>query len=346
MRQHVPWEDVLEVAKELHKTAADLIVTLGAGSLTDGAKVASFAVANEAFTTEDLARLHISASPKPDPSTIKGCELPIINIPTSLSGGEYTFSGGATDFRTHQKRSFQHPTIGASLIILDPAITISTPERVWLSSGLRAVDHCIEGLCSVFFNGPADADTKQKVEDSLIAGLKLLLPSLLITKQKPQDIPARQNCMLGVVEAMKGLKSGVPMGASHGIGHQLGPLGVGHGETTCVLLPSTLRWNQKYGEKWVHERQAKVLSVIQNNLNIVDTLQQAGFDSNSQDLGGAVAAYIAALGLPGSLREDGVGVDKLTGLAENAMTDRYIPTNPVTIRQTEQVEEILQMAMG
>ncbi|KAK6070275.1 alcohol dehydrogenase [Seiridium cupressi] len=145
---------------------------------------------------------------------------------------------------------------------------------------------------------------------------------------------------------MKGLKSGVPMGASHGIGHQLGPLGVGHGETTCVLLPSTLRWNQKYGEKWVHERQAKVLSVIQNNLNIVDTLQQAGFDSNSHDLGGAIAAYIAALGLPGSLREVGVGVYKLKGLAENAMTDRYIPTNPVTVRQPEQVEEILQMAMG
>lgn len=42
IRQHVPWTDVLEVAAELRDAQADLIVTLGAGSLTDGAKVASF----------------------------------------------------------------------------------------------------------------------------------------------------------------------------------------------------------------------------------------------------------------------------------------------------------------
>lgn len=42
MQQHVPWTDVLEVARELRDTHCDLIVTLGAGSLTDGAKVASF----------------------------------------------------------------------------------------------------------------------------------------------------------------------------------------------------------------------------------------------------------------------------------------------------------------
>lgn len=42
IRQHVPWQDVLEIAQELHDTKADLLVTLGAGSLTDGAKVAVF----------------------------------------------------------------------------------------------------------------------------------------------------------------------------------------------------------------------------------------------------------------------------------------------------------------
>lgn len=42
IRQHVPWTDVLEIAQELHDTQADLLVTLGAGSLTDGAKLAVF----------------------------------------------------------------------------------------------------------------------------------------------------------------------------------------------------------------------------------------------------------------------------------------------------------------
>src|SRR5205814_8038811 len=33
-------------------------------------------------------------------------------------------------------------------VMLDPAITVHTPEWLWLSTGIRAVDHCVEGICS------------------------------------------------------------------------------------------------------------------------------------------------------------------------------------------------------
>jgi maleylacetate reductase len=35
-----------------------------------------------------------------------------------------------------------------SSIILDPAITKYTPEKLWLGSGTRAMDHGIEAICS------------------------------------------------------------------------------------------------------------------------------------------------------------------------------------------------------
>lgn len=41
MTPHTLWSEVLEIAEECRKTQADLIVTLGAGSLTDGAKIIS-----------------------------------------------------------------------------------------------------------------------------------------------------------------------------------------------------------------------------------------------------------------------------------------------------------------
>ncbi|ETS76901.1 hypothetical protein PFICI_10775 [Pestalotiopsis fici W106-1] len=342
IKQHVPWQDVLEVANDLRRLSADLIVTLGAGSLTDGAKVASFAFANSAFTLEDMAKLHIGADPKPDLESLQACRLPIINIPTSLSGGEYTPRGGATDFRTHQKASFQHPSIGASLVILDPAITVSTPERVWLSSGIRAVDHCIEGLCSIFFDGPADEATKETAEDAFTDGLRLILPNLLRAKHKPEDLSARRNCMLGVIGAAKGLKAGVPMGASHGIGHQLGPLGVSHGETSCVLLPSVLRYNHRHGTASARERQAKVLHILQD-LGL-DLLKRTDETPEASNLGDAMEAIVSGLGLPTTLDEVGVGNEKFKELADNSMKDRYIPTNPVTITHPDQVLEILQMA--
>lgn len=39
MRPHTLWSEILEVVKEATKLRADLLVTLGAGSLTDGAKI-------------------------------------------------------------------------------------------------------------------------------------------------------------------------------------------------------------------------------------------------------------------------------------------------------------------
>jgi alcohol dehydrogenase class IV len=42
IKPHTPWDDVLEIVKDIQKGGADIIITLGAGSLTDGAKVVSF----------------------------------------------------------------------------------------------------------------------------------------------------------------------------------------------------------------------------------------------------------------------------------------------------------------
>ncbi|KAH8903847.1 Dehydroquinate synthase-like protein [Coniochaeta sp. PMI_546] len=348
IKQHVPWTDVLEIAKELQSTKADLLVTLGAGSLTDGAKVAAFAAANGAFTEDALSKLHAGA--KPDPASIKANPIPIVCIPTSLSGGEYTPFGGATNFRTHQKCSFRHPSIGPSLVILDPALCTTTPTKTWLASGMRSVDHCVEGLTSIFFSPRSDAPAKrrQEAEKALLESLGLLLPGLLSTRRDPSDREARKQCQLAVVAAMRGLRFGVPMGASHAIGHQLGPLGVGHGETSCVMLPSVLRWNLHSGrqESWVRERQGLVLSAFWRLGSVADALRERGQDTDISSLGDVIEAYVKELGLPGSLKEVGVGREQFDKLADNSMEDAWIHTNPVPITTPEEVNVILTMAAG
>lgn len=42
IKPHTPWDDVLEIVLDIREKGAEVIVTLGAGSLTDGAKVISF----------------------------------------------------------------------------------------------------------------------------------------------------------------------------------------------------------------------------------------------------------------------------------------------------------------
>ena len=57
MTPHTLWSEILEIADECRDLDADLIVTLGAGSLTDGAKIIA------------LVRPHHSTSPQKSPSS-------------------------------------------------------------------------------------------------------------------------------------------------------------------------------------------------------------------------------------------------------------------------------------
>jgi alcohol dehydrogenase class IV len=266
--------------------------------------------------------------------------MPVINIPTSLSGGEYASRAGATDLRNNRKVGFEHPSMGATLIILSPALSVSTPAQIWLSTGIRAVDHCVEGLVSLSEGVCAESDASFK------EGLRLLVPGLLATKKDWTAEEPRLQEMMGVIEAMKGLEFGVPMGASHGIGHQLGPLGVGHGETSCIMLPAVLKYSFQHGDEKVREAQLKVLEVFWGEGRIAEVLTKRGLKKESADAGDVVGAVISELGMPRNLQDVAVGRDKLDALAENCLTDPWLVTNPLPITEKTQVMDILEMVVG
>lgn len=293
-------------------------------------------MANDATTFADLHKLHSGDDWSQQRNDLKAPTVPIISIPTSLSGGEYSFLGGGTNDENHRKYGFGHPTKGPALVILDPQLTTSTPEHVWLQSGVRALDHCVEGFCSL--NSTAESDA------SAAKGLKLLVPGLLRTKADPSDLKARFDCQMAVIEAMSVVfQHGVPMGASHGIGHQLGPMGVGHGETSCILLPAVCKYNMSANG----EKQKKVLEILWGDGDVKEMLEGRGLVRESADLGDVLDAIISSLGMPRSLKAVGiVGEEKLDQLAENALHDRWCATNPRPLREKAQVMEILEMVNG
>lgn len=122
--------------------------------------------------------------------------------------------------------------MGSRLVILDPELCMTTPEYHWLNTGVRAVDHCVEALCSLEATEMSD----KKAEE----GLRLLVPSLLKCKKDLDDTDARHKCQMGVAFGMDNVRAGIPMGGSHAIGHQLGPLGVPHGVTSCIMCPAVM----------------------------------------------------------------------------------------------------------
>jgi alcohol dehydrogenase class IV len=74
-------------------------------------------------------------------------------------------------------------------------------------------------------------------------------------------------------------------------------------------------------------------------------LESRGLKKEEVDLGDVLDAVIRELGMPRSLGDVGVGRDKLDGLAQNSLHDRWCRTNPVPLNEKGQVLEILEMVV-
>ena len=225
--------------------------------------------------------------------------------------------------------------MGAKLIILDPELCLTTPEYHWLSTGVRSLDHCVEALCSLEATTESDEKAKQ--------GIKLLAPNLLRCKADPKDIEARRQCQLGVRYAMENIRAGIPMGGSHAIGHMLGPLGVPHGITSCIMCPVVMEYNIEHGKdnEEIASRQEKVRQALFSEDPVHEMLTMAGLKEEGADLGEMLDVIIQALGMPRTLGQVGVQRDVIPALSERALADFWAKTNPVPLVEAKQVREIL-----
>ena len=255
---------------------------------------------------------------------------------------------GATDDRSGQKHLFFSPSKGPRLVILDPSLAATTPERIWLSTGVRAVDHCVEGMCSLV------GATEQTIAASEKA-LGLLIPGLLRCAANRNDLEAILECQLGSAEAIGSVSvNKVSLGGSHAIGHQLGPLGVGHGETSCILLPAVCRFNLQHCDglpqaATIHERQERARDFLLGNSTVQGVLRSRlpDFDTKKPDLAAILDAVFRQLRMPRSLSDLGVKLspEQLDTLAEHSLTDIWCPTNPIPLTTKEPVLEILQQVV-
>ena len=315
MPPHTPRSAVIAAAAQAREARADLIVTLGGGSITDGAKAVQLCLANDIREADALDRLRTGkdGTPPMKPPTVRQ-----ISIPTTLSAGEFSHIAGVTDERTKVKELFRHPGIVPKSVVLDPEVTRHTPMWLFLSTGIRAVDHCVEGICSNESSPYGDA--------SALHGLSLLTRGLARVKDHPDDMEARLDCQLGSWLSIAALAAGVPMGASHGIGYVLGAVfDIPHGHTSCIMLPSVMRWNKRANAP----RQAMVAAAMgQPNREAADVLDD----------------FIRGLGMPRSLSEVKVGQEHFDRIARQAMGTPWVPRNPRRIEGPAQVREILELA--
>ena len=320
MPAHSPREAVVDCANAMRDAKADLLVSFGGGSTTDGGKAVTICLKygiTEADSMEPF-RTVVDKEGKRHFPEYDAPDVRQIVVPTTLSGGEFNARAGITNSKLRLKQSFMHPGIIPISVILDPEVTLPTPEWLFLSTGVRAVDHAIETYLSIDANAYTDG--------ACLQALRLLGEGLPRVKDDPTDLEARLKCLMGAWMSMTGVITGSRLGASHAIGHILGgSAGVPHGHTSCIMLPYVLNWNES-----VNGERQKEVAIAMGRPGVA--------------AGQVLDEFISGLDMPRRIRDAGVKESDLLRLAENCMLDDWTYSNPREIRSPEQVMEILRMA--
>ena len=317
--EHTPRESVIALAEAVRAAYADLIVSIGGGTVIDTVKVALVALAEDLTSIEQLDNWHMRVAADGSRVVPQPRRPPCrqIAVPTTLSGAEFSDLGGCTDTRYGTKQGYTGAFIGAAAVILDPRISVHTPARLWLSTGVRAVDHAVEALCSV--------NAQPLIDATSVRALALLGRSLKRYVQSPDDLDARLDGQLGAWLAATSIRR-TEYGASHGLGHALGAdAGVPHGITSCVLLPTVMRYNAEACAPQMAE--------------IAAALGEPGRPAADQ-----VEDLIKALGLPTRLSQLGLAHERLAIIADKGMANPWVHSNPRKISEAAQLLALLQSA--
>ncbi|MDQ6876219.1 MAG: iron-containing alcohol dehydrogenase [Candidatus Dormibacteraeota bacterium] len=211
--QHSPVSEI-EAALE-HATAAgvDGLVSFGGGSAIDAAKMVAVKLADR----RGLA--------------YRG--LPHVAIPTTLSVAELAGGAGYTD-AAGDKAAMRDVRLLLDTVIYDAQMTLSTPMTLWLSTGVRALDHAVEGFL---------AEGEHPFSDTLaLDAIRRLFDSLPRAKAAPADLDIRTENQLAAWFGYT-LPGPTASGLGHVMGKQIGARhGIPHGVTSCLLLPHVLRY--------------------------------------------------------------------------------------------------------
>ena len=327
LTQRAPLSTAVEAANLALASGADTLVGVGGSTISDAARMIAVLMAEGITTVEQLRQLGEEQDMLLSPN-LDGKVLPLqVAVPTTLSAGEFNMGGGnVLDDQAGHKIRVRHPRLYADLIMLDSVMTEGTPDWLWLSTGVKALDHCIERLYTTG-NQPA-------IDAPILAAAEMLFTHLPKSRESDGDPEARLQCLVAAWMSMMGAPN-FAMGLSHAIGHILGvKYSVGHGYTSCVTQPYVMEFNRPVS--------AAKQALLARSAGL-DTRGMSD-EAAAEAAGRAVDDFVLGMGMPHRIRELEIPEADLPEIAELVLTDDGCRNNPIPITSAEQVMEVLRAA--
>ncbi|QIZ77623.1 iron-containing alcohol dehydrogenase [Ferrimonas lipolytica] len=290
-----PQYDTLMKAVELIRAEGyDYLLAVGGGSVVDGSKFVSAAVAFQGDPWDILAKGASTPTVMPI-----GC---VLTLPATGSES----NPASVVSRGNSKLAFFDPRVRPAFAVLDPQTTLSLSPRQVSNGVVDAFVHVIEQYLTVNHNA--------KVQDRFSEGLLLTLveegPKALTN---PDDMEVRSNVMWAATMALNGLiGAGVPQDwTTHMIGHELtGHYGVDHGRSLTIMLPAVMK----------QRRDQKGDKIVQLGERVFD-INSGSRDERIDATIEAVVAFFKQMEVPTTLADVELGDDAivkvLASLAEH-----------------------------
>jgi alcohol dehydrogenase class IV len=317
---HSPTESIGQAVELARSSKIDVLISAGGGSAIDTGKGVAALLAEGG----SLPRFAVRFTPpnRKEVPEMTAPKIPHIAIPTTLSGGEYSYSVGITEGGV--KHIVADPKLTPCTVLLDPEAAATAPAKLLAASGMNSLAHCVEGIYST--------QTQPMTEAYCLSAVSLLVRFLPRAVTQRGNLEALGQVQIGACLSGMGVYSAWT-GIHHAIVHVVGGrYRVPHAQIHALVLPYAMRWNLDVTVEQ-HARMARAAGIdAVSEEEAARSMPQKVFEMNQQ------------MGLPLKLRELGIPRDGLEQLSLDALNDYSIHTNPRPVRSPDQVLEVLEMA--
>jgi alcohol dehydrogenase class IV len=295
-----PTEAAVRAAVEVyHREGCDGLVAVGGGSSIDLAKGVAIA-ATHPGPLRTYATIE-GGSPK-----ITAAVAPLIAVPTTAGTGSEVARGAILIVDDGRKLGFHSWHLMPKAALCDPDLTLGLPPLLTAATGMDAIAHCMETFMAAPFNPPADGIA--------LDGLARGWAHIERATHDGQDREARLNMMSASMQGAMAFQKG--LGCVHSLSHSLGGVNprLHHGTLNAVFLPAVVAFNAG-------------AESVQRERRLARMAQAMGL-SSAQDIGPAIQAMNARLGLPSGLAAMGVDETLHDRIITGALADHCHKTNP------------------
>jgi alcohol dehydrogenase class IV len=316
----VPQDSGMEIvdkgAQQALSAGADVLVSLGGGSVIDTAKGMCI-VMKEGGSLRDFEGMQMLTRP----------QIPHVAIPTtSGTGSEVTSGAVVLDKNQGQKIIIFEYFNTPRTAILDPRMTENLPADLTASTGMDAMTHAVESYVAQARNPISDA--------AALHAIKLIVKYLPPAVANGADLVARGQMQIAALLAGWAFSNAM-VGLVHAMAHSLGAVcRIPHGLANGILLPHVMRYNLDEIPELTADI-AEALGVAAKDMDIAGRAMAAA---------DKMEAFARSLGLNQRLKDLNVTEEQLRACAELSLSDGSIIYNPKLVMEAEAVLSVYRMA--